>query len=416
MKNRAEAILLYNNYWTMKVFGLAIILFFPFIVFSQNEGYKMKGNGDEAEANFLSSYYHQEGDNAAVTGGTGSEKLTDIANLFVVNIPLDSTNSIEATLGADYYTSASTDKIDNNVSSASSRDLRKYGHIGYGHKNLDKGLTYGGRIGFSSEFDYNSFNIGGSFAKEWNEGNSEISLNAQAFIDQWVLIFPIELRSELRRKNLSPARRSYNFQATFSQVINRRMQMSVSGEAIYMSGFLSTPFHRVYFADQSRHDIERLPGSRLKIPVGVRFNYFPFDNFIVRTYYRFYWDDFGINAHTASIETPVKLGTAITVTPFYRYHTQTAADYFASFEKHVSDENFYTSDYDLSGLHSHKYGLGFKYSPLYGIGRVKLSEGKSLLKFNSLQLRGAYYRRSTGLRSFLVSMDLGFKIMKVKER
>src|SRR5205809_1145736 len=32
------------------------------------------------EANFVSSYYHQDGNNSAVTGGTGSEKLTDFSN------------------------------------------------------------------------------------------------------------------------------------------------------------------------------------------------------------------------------------------------------------------------------------------------------------------------------------------------
>ena len=30
------------------------------------------------EINFISSYYHQDGNNASVTGGIGSEKLTDI--------------------------------------------------------------------------------------------------------------------------------------------------------------------------------------------------------------------------------------------------------------------------------------------------------------------------------------------------
>jgi hypothetical protein len=37
------------------------------------------------EVNFISSYYTQQGDNSAVTGGKGTEKLTDIAtNIEVV--------------------------------------------------------------------------------------------------------------------------------------------------------------------------------------------------------------------------------------------------------------------------------------------------------------------------------------------
>ena len=37
------------------------------------------------EINLVSSYYTQNGSNAAVTGGIGSEKLTDIANVFDEN-------------------------------------------------------------------------------------------------------------------------------------------------------------------------------------------------------------------------------------------------------------------------------------------------------------------------------------------
>ncbi|HFA48415.1 MAG TPA: DUF3570 domain-containing protein [Bacteroidetes bacterium] len=386
-----------------------LICLLPLLSHAQ-DGYQMKGNADETTADFLSSYYHQDGDNAAVTGGIGTEKLTDVANLFVVNVPIDSVQAIDFTAGADNYSSASTDNINSIVSSASSRDTRVYAHLGYTRKNLKKGQTYGARIGFSREFDYTSFNFGFSWAKEWNEGNSELSLNAQAFIDRWRLIFPAEIRSRVRGTISSPNRQSFNFQATYSQVINRRLQMSVSGETVYMNGLLSTPFHRVYFADQTRPDIERLPNSRLKIPLGLRVNYFPFDNFVMRSYYRFYWDDFGIVAHTASIETPVKLGSSFTVSPFYRYHTQTAADYFAPFSAHLSTEEFYTSDHDLSGLDSHKIGIGIKYAPLYGIGRAKISSGKKLLKFESVHMRGAYYKRSTGLHSFVVSLDLAFKI------
>ena len=393
----------------MKFAYLILILLFPLASVAQEE-YQMKKNDKEITANFLTSYYQQDGNNAAVTGGIGTEELQDYASLFVVNVPLDSVKSINVSVGADFYTSASTDAIDNNVSSASSKDLRTYGNIAYSHKKLNRGETYGARFGFSREYDYTSFNGGLSYAKEWNEGNSELSLNAQTFIDRWSFYFPREIRSEVRGTLTSPNRRSYNFQVTYSQVLNKRMQFSISGEAIYMNGLLSTPFHRVYFSDRSRPDIERLPDTRLKIPVGVRFNYFPLDNFILRTYYRFYWDDFGINAHTASIETPIKLGNTFTVSPFYRYHTQTAADYFAPYAVHNSNETFYTSDFDLSALNSHKFGMGIKYAPVYGVGRVKIPFSKKIFRFDSVQLRGAYYTRSTGLNAFLVSLDLSFKI------
>src|SRR3954462_4043810 len=68
------------------------------------------------EANLVSSYYRQDGNNAAVTGGIGSEKLTDLSNSIDLKLSAhDKRNrkhSFSADLGIDHYTSASSDKID----------------------------------------------------------------------------------------------------------------------------------------------------------------------------------------------------------------------------------------------------------------------------------------------------------------
>ncbi|MFW9596865.1 MAG: hypothetical protein ACMV0Y_02845 [Paludibacter sp.] len=93
------------------------------------KNFKMKPNSSEIEANFLSSYYSQDGNNSPVTGGVGTEELTDFANVFIVNVPLDSVNSVSLFAGVDAYTSASSDNIDSNVSSASMSDTRGYGTL-----------------------------------------------------------------------------------------------------------------------------------------------------------------------------------------------------------------------------------------------------------------------------------------------
>jgi hypothetical protein len=83
------------------------------------------------EVNFVSSYYSQDGNNSAVTGGIGTEKLTDIANTFDLQLSkinkYGNKNTFAFELGIDHYTSASSDKIDpNTISSASSADTRIY--------------------------------------------------------------------------------------------------------------------------------------------------------------------------------------------------------------------------------------------------------------------------------------------------
>lgn len=387
---------------------LSIFIIIGFSLAGQNDT-GMKPYSQEIEANFIGSYYQQDGDNSAVTGGIGTQKLTDVANVFIVNIPLDSIKAINIYAGIDFYSSASTDMIDNNFSSASSKDSRKFATVTYSRLNLKRGETYSAKIGFSAEYDYTSFSTGLSYTKQWNEANSELNLSGQAFFDSWSLIYPSELRGDVSLP--SAGRQSYNGQLTFSQILSPRSQISFSAEAIYMKGLLSTPFHRVYFADISTADIERLPDNRLKIPLSVRFNLFPTDHIILRSYYRYYWDDFGIQGHTFEFEMPVKLGSVITLSPFYRYHTQTKADYFAPFENNLSNQEFYTSDYDLAGLSSQKYGMGIKYFPLYGVLRSKpFSKKKKVLMIKSLAFRGAYYTRDTGLNAFIGSLNVSFGI------
>jgi len=383
---------------------------------------KMKTNWREIDANFLSGYYSQDGNNSAVTGGIGTEQLTDFSNIFIVNVPLDSVNSIGLFAGADTYTSASTDNIDSNVSSASYQDTRSYGTLSYNRKNLKKTSIYGIRAGYSKEYDYQSFSTGLSYTKEWNNGNTELNLTGQAFFDTWLgkenssqLIYPELWLGDFLgyQMHTNPKRNSYNASLFLSQVLTKRLQIGISAELIYMTGLLSTPFHSVYFADKEEFefDIERLPSSRLKIPFSIRINYFPLDFMVLRAYYRYYTDDFGIDAHTFNIELPLKISRQFTLSPFYRYHQQTAAIYFAPYKTNLSNQSFYTSDYDLSAMSTQRIGLGAKYYPDKPILQSPgATDFIGVFQFKYLEMRGAWYTRTTGLNAFNISINLGFGI------
>src|ERR1041385_5485928 len=63
------------------------------------------------EINLVSSYYWQNGDHSPVTGGIGTEKVTDISNgldlKMVWGDPKVKQNSLTLGLGIDHHTSAS---------------------------------------------------------------------------------------------------------------------------------------------------------------------------------------------------------------------------------------------------------------------------------------------------------------------
>ncbi|SDW16280.1 Protein of unknown function [Hydrobacter penzbergensis] len=359
------------------------------------------------EVNLVTSYYQQNGNNSAVTGGIGTEHLTDFANSFDIKLSRYDKklrkHSFEFDLGLDTYSSASSDKIDpRTISSASSSDMRIYPSLSWSVENLNKGTTVGANISSSTEYDYQSFGFGISAAKKSKDNNREVSVRLQTYLDNVTLISPIELRTAAGRGDNygSSPRNTYNAAFGLSQVVNKRLQMSLLVEAAYQKGYLGLPFHRVYFTDNSLRT-ENLPTTRFKIPIGLRANYFIGDNLVFRSFYRFYKDDWGIMAHTADLETAYKINPFISVSPFYRFYTQTAANYFAPYKVHGLQELFYTSNYDLSNFNSQFFGAGLRLTPANGILGIH--------KLAMLEIRAGHYRRNNGLSANIVSLNLKFK-------
>src|SRR3954466_2574116 len=98
------------------------------------------------EVNLVSSYYHQDGNNSAVTGGSGTEKLTDFSNTLDLKLlrsdKVQRQHTLQLEIGLDHYTSASSDSIDPyTLSSASSSDTRFYPSASYSVKNPKNGFT-----------------------------------------------------------------------------------------------------------------------------------------------------------------------------------------------------------------------------------------------------------------------------------
>ncbi|NNL02682.1 MAG: hypothetical protein HKP39_10440, partial [Eudoraea sp.] len=74
------------------------------------DGYK-KRVLETAEIDLLSSYYYQDGNNAAVTGGLGTEELTDITGTMIISIPVSDDDVLTVDAGISAYTSASSSNI-----------------------------------------------------------------------------------------------------------------------------------------------------------------------------------------------------------------------------------------------------------------------------------------------------------------
>jgi hypothetical protein len=100
------------------------------------------------------------------------------------------------------------------------------------------------------------------------------------------------------------------------------------------------------------------------------------------------------------LEVPVKITPFVSLSPFYRYYTQTASKYFAPYAGHPLSDKYYTSNYSYSALRSNYLGMGFHYAPPGGIGKTNLS---------SMEVRFGHYTQTTELNSNVLSLALQFK-------
>ena len=397
----------------MKKKFIAFIFFIgsSFFGFGQNpETVYPKKKISKSYIQIVYSHYTQDGDHSAVTGGTGTEKLQVFGPEIIIKRQVDSLRSFTIDIGVDVVTSASTDRIDFNMSSASKRDGHGYLTVGIERKlKKNKNFSYG-ISGYSSlESDYLSFGGILSVNKKSTDQSREFGAELEAYFDdlRWGrlngvrplrLVYPEELRNQEWFDEYM--RNTYNLNLSFQQTINSKTLLGIFPGITYQDGLLATPFQRVYFKT-GEEKVENLPMTRLAFPIGIQLNQFLGNKNILRNYYRFYHDDFGIAAHTFLTEFAVKLNSGITLTTGVRLYTQKGAPFFRPYKEHDIQQKLYTSDYDLSSFRSIEPGLESRFA-IRG-------QGSEPAWFS---LKYSHYRRSDGLRANIVTLMIDFTSQK----
>lgn len=380
------------------------------------------------ETNFISGYYQQDGNHSAITGGIGSQHLTDVSNIIQLKFIrwdiFDKKHTMEIEGAVDHHTAASSAYV-SKTGASNKGGTRIYPSISWKKEDEEKKRTTGFGLSLSSEYNYHSYGAHYTYTKTSQDENREFNAKAQIFIDRVKMIQPSELvptsnprvvttTSASRGGSSSffsflssdhesiPSNPRNTFMTSFSlsQVINKIAQIAFLVDGVAQTGYLGLPFHRVYWSNGSVH-VEQLPSNRLKLPLGLRFNIFPSDRFIVRTFYRYYTDTWGLKAHAISLEVPYKITSFVSVSPVYRYYQQTAIRYFAPYGKHTSLDTYYTSNYDYSAFSSNYAGIDFRVAPPRGVLGIKA--------ISMLEIRGGEYFQTTGLTAKNISMHLRFR-------
>lgn len=164
--------------------------------------------------------------------------------------------------------------------------------------------------------------------------------------------------------------RRNTFRTSVSQIVTPNLILALNYDLITEEGFLNNPYRSYRFLtdplDPSagfQFAQEVYPDTRTSDAIALRYMYHLPWKASTGGSYRYYTDDWGIDAHTAQFTYTHVLYDNWTVDFKYRYYQQTAADFYSDlFQVPSQDEkDFRARDKEMSDLDNHTVSLHVSY-------------------------------------------------------
>ena len=277
--------------------------------------------------------------------------------------------TLDAHVLVDAVTSASAGAGGSPTSPQFSKN-RYEGGVGYTHEYdgpegtlLDKYRLHG-ETRYSHEPDYRSLYAGGRIEGDLAQKNTTLALGGwimedtrdvssrQSALGGLQLQCPGDTAAMSTSCNLT----SSSVYGSASQIVSRNAVLGASYELDYLDGYQSNPYRTVVTA--GGFVAEKHPFTRLRQSIGVSGRlYVPETETTLIASYRFYHDDWKINAHTPELRVVQQVGLNADGTFAYRYYTQTKS--FFEMEKYpdpaVMPLPYYTFDPKMTAFDSHLF-------------------------------------------------------------
>lgn len=202
---------------------------------------------------------------------------------------------------------------------------------GYAEASIRAGRTLTTpQVAYSEESDYTSTGLSLTETIDFNQRNTSLVLGLARNSDS------VKGRFQRRFRY----RGTWDFLVGVNQVLGPRTYATFNLTMGYADGYLSDPYKgvNVYFDlpgdvfDANPWyvvDAEKRPSNKFKQVAFASINHLvPAVNGAVDASYRFHHDNWGVIANTVQVGWAQKLGKRVTVSPVFRYHYQTAADFF----------------------------------------------------------------------------------------
>ncbi|GEM_PF-794895 len=325
-------------------------------------GKRRRSRVDVAAARF--TFFHQEGQGyqsqAGPIDGPGSEQIYVYQAMGAVGIQTGDRLRNDVVMMLDVVTAASPDALDATTSAsrtteagdvrtttsyrASRRDTLRFVYGGHAEEHW-----WGGRAGMG-------------YQRSLADDNATLDISINGVLDYFD-----DLQIDGYDEGEVP-RWTANANLGYTQVLSPTTLAAASYGVTFQTGRLETTWNSVPGADEGRppppSDVpgrvrEQFPGRRLRHAFfGQLLQHIPRTRSTIRGSYRFYFDDVGLLAHTASLAWYQWLNRRMYVRTAYRLHHQTGVDFF---ETSVRPSEFdagspITADSDLSRFFAHELG------------------------------------------------------------
>jgi hypothetical protein len=280
--------------------------------------------------------------------GPGSEDALIFEPQFHLRVRQDEHWRHDIDIGVDIVSNASIDAIDA-ISTASAVNeaatLEVTSSYQDGPHRID--LRYGGHI----EEPLRSFFLGAGWTLSLADDNATVGVSGQATVD---FFDPVD------RSGYDPGlagRQTLNANFAASQILSPTTVADVGYGFTLQTGRLETTYNSVPLTDGARDDEIFPAGRRARHAVMARLaQHVPWTHTTLKASYRYYIDNYGLDAHTAEGQLYQYLVDWLYVRGSYRWHQQSGVDFFAtSFMPGVTGPR--TSDSDLAPFTAHEVGV-----------------------------------------------------------
>ncbi len=261
--------------------------------------------------------------------------------------------SVSASYYVDSISSASIDVL--TTASRYSEERTQWG-LGVDYLHEDTTLS----VGFSNsdENDYRADTLNLAISQDIFNGLTTITLGYGSGSDDVSKRGDPVFSGQIKR---------HAYRAGITQVLTRNLLMSLNYEAIADEGYLNNPYRQVRYVDINEASGygwqgEVYPQTRASNAVAIRARYHLPYRAAVSGGYRFFTDDWGIDAHTVDIGYVQPWRDRWMLDIRYRFYSQNAADFYADLFPYADAQNYMGRDKELSKFQSYGPHIGLSYT------------------------------------------------------